>query len=869
MRQMRAWCIRLNAIFSGRRERELADELESHLQFHIDDNLRAGMTPEEARRAALLKLEPIESIKEDYRDRAGVPLLEMLVRDVRYALARMRRRPGFTALIALTLALGVGANAAMFGLVDVLMFRTPAHVPEPDDIFIVSGAGNYVAYQNLRDQAHSLTLTAYTRQTLSFGVGADAVPLRTECVTPAYFDVAGVPPRWGRPLAAADDEPGAPRTVVLSHGFWVKQFGADPRVLGTSVLVAGRTLDVIGIAPPRFTGLGLGAIDAWILLAGSPEACSFTGTNLLRASGGAWLTTAARLRPGVTRAEAVAELAAVTSALQAQSKPTRPLELTSVYASRRLSLSSDSRLALWLAGGAAMLFLLACVNVAGLLWSQALDRGREIAIRLQLGASRTRVFAQLTVEHLLTAALGGVAALLAGMWIGEAFKRYFPLAVDADMMGARTLVVVASLATAAALLSGTLPAIQASRSSGDLSSRAGQAATRAGSRLRTALLSVQVGLALVLVTAAGLFAASVQQFRRDFTYDLDRVVVASIDFSRSSVRAPDEIHAIFRMLDERMRHLPQVERAAFGTAPILGSDGFISIFAARRSPADPAAEMNAVLEVTPDYFATVGLPIAAGRGFTPADAAGATVVVINQVLASRLFPGEDPIGRCVFLGDNLCHEVVGVSQNSRASLRAGSRQSDPQTFRLLKDEAHSHAPQALLIRTHTRAAREVGAIAAALQGAAPDLPYVDVRTLEELADVEARSWLLGATVFGLFGTVAVILATIGIYGALAFSIRQRTMEIGVRMALGAMRWDIGRLVLSHGTRVVAIGLGMGVAGAFVASRYLQSLLFNVAAADPWTFATAASVVAAAALLGCIVPAVQAARVNPAMTLRYD
>jgi predicted permease len=559
MRRVRAWCVRLMGIFSGRSERELADELESHLQLHIDDNLRAGMTPEEARRAALLTFGPVESIKESYRDRAGVPLLEMLFRDVRYALGRIRRRPGFTGLIALTLALGVGANAAMFGLVDVLMFRTPAHVPAPDDIFTVSGAGNYVAYQNLRDRVHSLTLTAYTRQTLSFGVGADAVPLRTECVTPTYFEVAGVSPRWGRAFAAADDEPGAPRTVVLSHGFWAKQVGADPRVLGTSVLIAGRTYDVIGITPPRFTGLGLGAIDAWIVLAASPEACSFSGANLLRSSGGFWLTTVGRLPAGVQHAQAAAELTAVESEVEGRGKRLAadrtlvdmPLELAPVYASRRLSLSSDGRLALWLAGGAAVLFLLACVNVAGLLWTHTLDRGREIALRLQLGASPTGVFAQLTIEHLLTAAAGGAAAVLAGLWIGEAFKRYFPLAVDADMMGARTLVVVAGLAFAAALLSGTLPAIQASRSRVDLASRAGPAVTRSGSRLRTALLSVQVGLALVLVTTAGLFAASVQQFRRDFAYDLDRVVVASIDFSRSSVRTPAEIHAIFRMLEDR------------------------------------------------------------------------------------------------------------------------------------------------------------------------------------------------------------------------------------------------------------------------------------------------------------------------------
>jgi putative ABC transport system permease protein len=878
MRRVRVWLIRLvGTVSGGRRERELAAELESHIQLHIDDNMRAGMSAEEARRAALLKFGPVESIKEDCRARTSLPLLEILAQDVRYALRRMRRQPGFTALVALTLALGVGANAAMFGLVDVLMFRTPAHVPEPDQIVTVAGAGNYVAYQDLRDRVHSLELTAYTRQRLSLGLGAEAVPLRTECVTPTYFAVAGTPAWRGRTFTPADDASGAPPAVVLSHSFWANRFGADPGVIGTAVVVGGRPHDIIGIAPPGFTGLGLAAMDAWILLAVSPEACSPSGTNLLRSSGGFWLTTVGRVRDGVTRAQAAAELAAVESRVEGRTKRLAAdgtlvdgsLELRPVYASRRLGLSSDSRLALWLAGGAGVLFLLACANIAGLVWTHTLDRSREIAVRLQLGASRRRVFTQLTVEHMLTAALGGAAAVVAGMWISEGVKRYFPFAVDVDVMGTRTLVVVAVLACMAGLLSGAFPGFHAARSGPERYLRTGQTVIGAGSRFRTALLSVQVGLALVLVAAAGLFAGSVKNFRRDFAYDLDRVVVASIDFRRSSVRTPREIHAIFRMLEERVRQLPQVERAALSAGPILGAGGPTRIVAVRRSHTDANAEMNAVIEVTPDYFATVGLPMAAGRGFTTADAAGAHVLVINHTLATTLFPGDAPIGRCVFLGSGPCHAIVGVSEPFRASIRPDS-QAELQIFAPLQQAGDSEAvPQVLLIRTVGRASGGIGAIAAALQGAAPDLPHVDVRTLEELADVQARSWLLGATIFGLFGTLAVILASIGIYGALAFTIRQRTVEIGVRMALGAMRRDIAGVVLRQGALVVAMGLVLGLSGALTGLRYVRSLLFNVAPADPWGLATAALVVALAALLGCVIPTLRAVRVDPAVALRYD
>ena len=876
MRLLRAWLVRFASLFrSGRRERDMAEELEAHLQLHILDNLRAGMTPEAARRAALVKFGPVEAIKEEWRHRASIPIVELLLQDLRYALRRMRRRPAFTALITLTLALGVGANAAMFGLVDVLMFRTPARVPDPDRIVRVDGAENYVAYQELRALVRTLEIAAYTRQTLSFGQGADAVPLRVECVTPPYFRVAGAAPWRGRDFSADDDELGAPRTVVLSHGFWRNRFGGDLRALGAPVRVAGRPFGVIGIAPEGFTGLGLGGIDAWILLAASPEACSFSGTNLLRSTGGSWLTTVGRVRDGVRTAEAQAELTSVQGQVSArglrmQDRTVVPgeLALTPMYASRRVSLSPDDRLALWVSGGAAMLFLLACLNVTGLLWTHALERSREIAVRLQLGATRPRVFAQLLTEHLMVAAAGGAAAVLLAGWIADIIRAYFGPTVDADLMGGRTLAAVAGLAVFAGILSGLAPALTASRAGAERFLRTGHSVMSPRSRLRALLLSVQVGVALVLVAAAGLFVGSVENYRRDFAYDLDRVIVASIDFRKSSVRTPQEIHAIFRTLEDRIRQLPQVERTALSAAPVLGSgSGGVRVYAIRRSNQDPGAQMNALTEVSTDYFATLGLPIQAGRGFTAADAA-APVVLVSEPLVRQLFPGEDPIGKRLLVGSG-AREIVGVARPFRASVRSDN-QAESQIFVPLAEAAHSEtAPQTLLVRTRGPASEALPTVAAALQSAATDLPYVQVRTLEQLADVRARSWLLGATVFGLFSALAVALAGIGIYGALSFSIRQRTAEIGVRMALGALRRDVAVMVLRHGILVAAAGVALGLAGAFAGSRYIESLLFNVAAADPWTWAAACVVVSIAVLCGCIVPAVRATQIDPATTLRCD
>jgi putative ABC transport system permease protein len=853
---------------------DLDDDIRDHIERETEDNIARGMSPEEARRAAMRAFGNVALVREDTRAVWVPALLDQFAQDVRYGLRRMRRQPGFTALIALTLALGVGANAAMFGLVDVLMFRTPAHVPEPERIVNVS-ARNYVQYQELRERLQSVELTAYTRGGLSFGTGMDAEPFRTECITPSYFDVAGTMPVRGRGFTADDDRLGAPRTVILSHAFWTRRFDGDPRVLGMNVDVAGRSFEVIGVAPAAFTGLGLGAIDGWLLFTAVPEACSFSGMNLLRSSSGSWLTVVGRLRPGVTQSQAAAELAAVEGDIETRPRRRLPdgtqvhgnFSLTPVYESRRFSLSRDSRLALWLAGGAAVLFLLACANVAGLLWTHTLDRGREMAVRLQLGASRLRVFRQLLIEHLLIATLGGVAAVMVGLWISEGIRSYFPFAVDADLMSGRTLAVVAGLAFTAGLLSGAVPGIQASRAGSERFLRTGTALMGGRARFRTALLSVQVGLALVLVAAAGLFVGSVDNYRRDFDYDLDRVVVASIDFRSSSTRTPQEVYALYRVLEERIRQLPQVERTALSSAPVLGSGGSLRVFGIRRSPDDPTGEMNALNEVSPDYFATLGLTMAAGRGFTSGDPAG-DAVVINEALAAKLFLGEDPIGKPLLVGSRK-REVVGVSRPFRMNIQPGD-QGNSQTFVPLSETADSETtPQVLLVRTHRAASSALPAIATALRGAAPDLPYVNVRTLQELADVQARSWLLGATVFGLFGTLAVILAGIGIYGALAFSIRQRTTEIGVRMALGAMRGDIARMVLGHGALVAAIGLALGLAGAFAGSRYIESLLFNVSAADVATLTAASAIVAGAALVGCLVPAFRATRVDPAVALRTE
>ena len=873
MRTIRAWLIRVGGLFfKSRRERELAAEIESHLQLHFDDNIRAGMSPDEARRAARVKFGSVEAARCEYRVRAGIPLVENFTQDLRYALRRLLRLPGFSLLIVLTFALGVGANAAMFHLVNTLMFWRPAHVGEIERLVDVTNAHTYVRYQDLRSRLSSVELTAYTDvDTLSLGRGADAMPIRTACVTSTFFSTLGVAPFAGRTFAAVDERTGSEPTVVISQGFWARQFGAHRNILGGLLSIAGQSCRVIGIAPRGFAGLERKSVDAWILMAVSPEACSPFGINLLRATGGGWLSTVGRLGKGVSLAQAQAELAAAEAGNVPITQPKgrgvdRRAKLRPWLAPKNyviVSEEQDKRVSLWLACGAGVLLLLACANIAGLLSMRAVERRHEIGMRLQLGASRRRVFAQLVTEHLVTVLVGGLAAMAVAVWSSALLQQFFPSASEAGFLDFRTIGALAALSLIAALLSGTLPALHASRGVMAARLRTSSGVVRGTSRARTALLVAQVALALVLVVGAGLFVQSVQNFHADFAYDLDRVATAAIDFRRAGNPRPEVIRATFELLLERVQSLPQIEAAALVDGSIL-YEGVSHIYGISSTSQQPP-EMCALQHVSPDYFKTAGLRITRGRSFRPADTGA---IVLNEALATKLFPGQDPIGKSVLTRPRKTPaEVVGVSEGFRSTIRPND-QDDSRVFMPFDNAADPNAvPDVLLVRTRGPSSRELPAIAAALQGASRDLPYVKVQPLLAMADTEARSWLLGATVFGLFGTLAAILAAVGIYGALAFFIRQRTTEIGLRMALGATRGDLVRMVLRQAAIVAAAGTVLGAAGAFAASRFAGSVLFNIAPADPKTFFAAAATLILATLAGCLFPAVRASRVDPSVALR--
>ena len=865
MRTMRAWIVRVAAQLGLRpRARELDDEIASHVQLHTDENIRAGMPPTEARRAALLALGSQGVLRDDYLNRAGVPVARVLADAGREGFRNLVRHGGFSLAVIGILSLGVGATATLASLVDTLLFRAPPHVLEPERLVEVIGAPNYALFQEVERQSRTLDVSAVTDRALTLGAGDTARSIDTQCVTSSYFRVVGAKPVAGRAFLSEEDVRGGPLTAILSYRVWRGEFDGDPAIVGRVVAIAGRPHQVIGVTPPDFRGLRLAPVDAWILLAVSPELCSFTGQNLLDSISGAWLTTVGRLRDGVEIEQAEAEIRTLAlHALRAPgSDPTRRgLEPLQSERSR----SRDTRLAVWLAAGAGLILAIACANVAGLLAVRAIDRRREVAVRFQLGASRTRVFVQLVAENVTLAAGCAVGAWVVSAAMTHALQTFFPVLSGDTWFDGRALAVIAVFALGAGLIAGLVPAMQATRARAVTDWRVGRELGRGRAYGRDALVVVQMALALVLVSGASLFGASVKQAKSDLGYELDRVLVVTPDLDRSGIRRQAEKRRVFDEMLERVRALGGIEAASLSSAAPLGSGQFSVVMPG--GGVGRGGLTRSVAFVSPDYFRTLGTRILAGRPFTVADGPSAQpVAIVDSALAREMWPGEPVVGQCKPLApDRPCIEIVGLSEPRRI----GSLTDRGGEIFYPLAQSGSAVPQALLLRPAGRARDAIPTVMAAIRQVSPALPLVMVRSLEDLADVKARSWRLGTMLFGLFGAVAIVLAAVGLYASLAFAIRQRTAEIGVRMALGATPGQVARLTLSQGARLLGVGWALGLAGSLLFAGSIKSLLFGVAPTHPLTLFVASVAILIAGTAGCLLPVMRAARIDPIAALRAE
>ena len=784
--------------------------------------------------------------------------MRFLLREAQFAVRRFGRRSSFPGVL-LALALGVGANAATLTLAAALLLAAPDHVRDPERVVLAPAIGTWVAYSDVSRRSKTLDLAARTRNELSLGAGAEAAAVRVECVTRGYFDLLGVRPVAGRTFRAADAVRGAGGSIVLSHGLWMRRFGGRPEVVGRRVVLSDRGHVVAGVMPRGFRGAGAAAVDAWIPLVAAPELCSFTGTDLLDADGGAWLRVVGRLRDGFGLRDAEAELAS----LAFETPPGRLV--VPAYGAWRAR-TRDGRVTLWLAGAGGLIFLVACLNVAVLLSIQGLDRAGEFAVRMQLGATRAQVFAQFLLEHLVAAFACAAAAAGVGGAVGRLLAGLLPVAGLDEFFDGPFFLRLAALTLLVGVASGVGPAIGVARNAQSRPMQATAAPARPGAGRRGGLVAAQFALAVVLVVGAGLFVGTVRHLTRAPGFDPDRVIVATVDLVRAGYSA-DRIRGVFEEFLRRLEKAPRAVSAAVSLAPLLGSGSSTRAFPIRAAGGAERTVVPIFNAVSPDYFATVGTRILRGRRFAAADAGGRAVVVINEGLAERLWPDAKALGRCVAIGGLPCVEVVGVSEDRRHVSVTGVHHEVfvpwSQTARYV---AGPTAPT-LLVRSRGVAREAVGPVAAALRGADPGLPFLDVRLLADLVAGQTRSWRLGAVVFGLLGGFALALAAVGGFAVLALSVRSRTREIGIRMALGARRGNVLLAVFRSGMGVVGAGLLIGGAAAAAVYRLMDSLLVGVTPADPTSFAAAFLVVLAAGAAACLLPAFRAARMHPAEGVR--
>jgi putative ABC transport system permease protein len=919
MRRLRAWLIRLSGLFNKRqRERELSEELESHLQMHVADNVRAGMRPDEARRQALIKLGGLEQVKENYRDRRGLPLIETLVQDIRYGLRQLRRSPGFTAVAVLTLALGIGANVAIFSLINQTLLRS-LPVQHPDELVVlnstegkagstdvdydIAAAFSYPMYKDLRDtnRVFSGLLACYPYAGVNVSWQGHVERATAELVSGNFFRVLGVRAALGRVFSQGDETaPGANPVAVLSYGFWTGHFGGNPAVLNQTLVVNATPLTVVGVAQPGFGGIQAGARpDLYIPISMKPQMTpNWNGWHNVSDY---FLAVMGRLDPGMSRTQAQTRLQPVFHAILESELPiitankmiTSPedqkkflegkIELTPGARGRPiLQYYAQAPLALVMAM-VALVLLIACANLAGLLLARGEARQHEIAVRLAMGASRARLVRQLLTESLLVAMAGGGAGLLIGLWTLRSILsaiRFVPLAAIGlsgltSNLDAPVLAFAAAVAILSVLFFGLLPALRASRADLQTSLKEQGASGSGGAesvRLRKLLVVVQVASTATLLVAAGLFAESLIRLERaDVGMRVGHVVQFSIQPGLSHFSPPQTAALLDRMRQD-IAALPGVASVSAAEVPLLAYSNNVDTMKFETYVPGKDEDMNvSVNNVSPLYFATLGIPLIEGREFRDGDSSSSSkVAIINKKVAEKFFPGRDPIGMHLAIGwgpdvhPNV--EIVGIVANAK-SIAARDPGQPFVYFPYAQDSGVSGGT--FYVRTRSAPAAMAAALRKVAARDAPNLPVFDVRTLaEQLNDSMVLERLV--TFFTLtLALLAALLAVVGLYGVMAYVAIRRTREVAIRIALGAQKADVLRLVVRQGFKLTLIGVVIGIAAALGLTRFLATLLYGVKATDPLTFIAVSVMLTLAALLACYIPARRAAKVDPMVALRYE
>ena len=868
--------LRLRSLFRrGQVEAELNEELRYHLERQIEVNTAAGMSVEEARYAALRAMHGLDQRKEECRDMRRVRLIEDLWRDFRFSLRSLLKRPGFTAIALLALALGIGANTAIFSLVNAVILQ-PLPYRDPDRLISVYGTRNrstqgsvgptdFLDYRSQNKTFAQFAASGSMMLPMNLTGSGEPERLNASIITGNYFDTFGVRPALGRGFSLENEKTGQDHVTVLSHAFWQTRFGGDPNIVNKTINLDGKAYEVLGVMPAEVVLPQPAQLWVPINFDADPE-MKMRNARFLRGIG--------RLKEGVTLDQAQTDTDLIAAQLEQQYPDSNTGWSLRLIPLREILVGGSRTMLFILFGAVGFVLLIACANVANLLLVRAAARQKEIAMRTALGASRLRIIRQMITESLLLAIFGGaLGALLAVAGVkllvslGEDnIPRTANVKIDATVLAFTLLI---SLATG--LLFGLAPAIRTMKENlvDALKDgiRGGSEAT-VKNRTRSLLVVFESAIAVMLLIAAGLLIRSLVALQNvDPGFDPNNVLTLRVDLPRQKYNTPEKASNFFEQLETRVAGLPGVEAVGLITDLPLSGEARDMPYRVEGRPATSDIAFVDFRRVNKNYFSAMRIPLRCGRNFTEQEVRQSDkAIVVSQAFVDSVFPNEEALGKRLIIWSgirNEPYEIIGIVGDTRYQ----SLQGEPSATMYVPTRELLFVN--LVIRTQGDPLSLVGGVRKEVNALDPDLPIAAIRPMTEWVAMSAAGARYRTTLLGLFALLAMILAATGIYGVMSYSVAQRTQEIGVRMALGARPFDVLKLVVRQGMMLALIGVIVGLAGALALTRVMSSLLFGVTERDPITFVAVAALLIVVAFISCFVPAHRATKVDPLVALRYE